>query len=72
MYTCTQMSLSTEESGSGVEVEEKEGTCYMFATGELCQLSPRQTSSHLSLMIHSLLMATRHGEGGTYMSISNL
>ena len=51
------------------EVNEREGTCYMFAVGELCQLSPRHTSSHLSLMVHSLLLATRESDGGVCVCV---
>jgi condensin-2 complex subunit D3 len=47
----------------GREIDEKEATCYLFAVGELCRLSPAHTSSHLTLMVHSLLLATREGDG---------
>ena len=46
-------------------INEKEATCYLFAVGELCLLSPAHTTSHLALVVHSLLLATREeGEGG--------
>ena len=57
-------------SDGGREVNEKEVTCYIFSVGELCQLSPGHTSSHLSLMIHSLLLATREGEEGVCFRVS--
>ena len=47
-------------------MDEKEATCYLFAVGELCRLSPVHTSSHLALMVHSLLLATREEDGGGY------
>ena len=50
----------------GREIDEKEATCYLFAVGELCRLSPAHTSSHLTLMVHSLLLATREGDGGVW------
>ena len=60
--------VSPEASGSeGVRevINEKEATCYLFAVGELCLLSPAHTTSHLALVVHSLLLATREeGEGG--------
>ena len=45
------------------EIDEKEVTCYLFTVGELCQLSPAHSTSHLARMVHSLLLATREGGG---------
>ena len=61
LFLCIESSVSE----GGREIDEKEATCYLFAVGELCRLSPVHTSSHLTLMVHSLLLATREGDGGT-------
>ena len=65
---CVTTVCTSDSSGSeGVRevINEKEATCYLFAVGELCLLSPAHTTSHLALVVHSLLLATREeGEGG--------
>ena len=63
---CPLESLMTSE-GAGREVDEREATCYLFAVGELCLLSPAHTSSHLARMVHSLLLATREGDRGGWV-----
>ena len=62
--TCTLVTIESSLSEGGREIDEKEATCYLFAVGELCRLSPAHTSSHLTLVVHSLLLATREGDGG--------
>ena len=58
------VTIESSLSEGGREIDEKEATCYLFAVGELCRLSPAHTSSHLTLVVHSLLLATREGDGG--------
>ena len=64
--TCTLVTIESSLSEGGREIDEKEATCYLFAVGELCRLSPAHTSSHLTLVVHSLLLATREGDGGRW------